>query len=356
MIHVSNGQNIVREWQDVIAYSFNGAEWKTIQKDGVSVDYRKERAIHGALNNDSGFNYKIIINHQSLRKLEFTLPVQNQPTWTNDLAGVYRAIADINSWISYSSKIKDFYLEVAKGQVDGHELIHISGTNTEVDATISPVTNTGSYQTPNVAEQLYVVSNSTDDSASGSGARVVRIHGIGSDGSYLTEDVSMNGTTQVATANQYLRVYNFEVKESGAYASQLVGSHVGTIQLINSIATVWAEIGFNVAGFPLGTSRIGCYTIPTGKTAYILSFNISVDSNKIVNLYYFSRQNILQQSPPFSPMISRNTYDGINGFISFEHQSKEPFYENTDIGFMATVGSTTASVSVDIEMILVDNY
>ena len=99
-MQISNGIDVNSEWTDVIAWTSNGSRWNSIQTDGLSVEHRKERKRSGALNQNSGYNFSIVLFKNGIEKLKFNLPVQNQPTWTNSNGGAVAAAADINNWVS----------------------------------------------------------------------------------------------------------------------------------------------------------------------------------------------------------------------------------------------------------------
>lgn len=99
---LSNGIDIDAAWNDSIAWSSNGTKWNTIQKDGLTVRSHSAQRRSGALNQNSGRDISIIIEHQGKIVLNFKLPVQNRPTWTNNVAGSIVAVDEINTWLSVS--------------------------------------------------------------------------------------------------------------------------------------------------------------------------------------------------------------------------------------------------------------
>ena len=130
------------------------------------------------------------------------------------------------------NKTRKFLLEVNKGNVPRHELIHKFGANDAVGTTYEPITGSGLYQTPTGLVSLEVVSSSANDAAAGTGARTVTIYGINDTNGSWTEDtetVTMNGTTAVALTKQWRRVYRVRVTTSGTYGSATASSHNSTI-------------------------------------------------------------------------------------------------------------------------------
>jgi hypothetical protein len=105
----------------------------------------------------------------------------------------------------------------------------------------------------------------------------------------------------------------------------------------------------------VGQTLIGCYTVPRGYTAYILSVTIGVESGKPATVHFYRRLNANDTTTPYSPMRIQNWWSGLDGVTQIDHKTHESYPEYTDIGFMAYVSSTSAAVSVDFEMLLVAN-
>jgi len=250
---------------------------------------------------------------------------------------------------------REFLIEVAKGNVAGHSLVHKFGRNSAVTTTLVPITSSAIYQTPTSAASLEIVSTSSSDDGVGSGARVVTIEGIDANGDFQTQDVTMDGTVAAAVTGTWLRVFRMYVKDSGTYATQSASSHVGTITLrVSGGGATWGVI--NLEGtFGLGQSLIGAYTVPSGKTAYILNMNISIEGAKKVDCFFFKRENITDITGSFSPMRVQNVYTGLEGTIQLEHKTNEAYSAGTDIGFLGKTTSGTSGASVEFELLLVDN-
>ena len=75
---------------------------------------------------------------------------------------------------------RDFLIEVSKGNIAGHSLVHKFGKNEDVGATFEPLTIGGVYQTlqPAAATTLRVKAGNANDTAAGTGAREVTVQGL----------------------------------------------------------------------------------------------------------------------------------------------------------------------------------
>ena len=249
----------------------------------------------------------------------------------------------------------DYTIDVTSSKYQGQESFHKFGRNSSVGTSIVPITSSGAYQTPTSLTNLEIISSSANDTSGGSGGRTVVIIGIGTDWAEISETVTLNGTTAVALANQYYRVYRMYVSESGTYASSSAGSHAGTITLRSSGGgSTWATIDL-IDGLGRGQTQISAYTVPAGKTLYITSFDCSIDATKNVNLVLFQRTNADVTSAPYYSMRVVREYTGFQGYGHVELKFPLVFNEKTDVGFMAETTSSTAAVSVQFDGVLIDN-
>lgn len=246
---------------------------------------------------------------------------------------------------------KDFLIEVARNNVAGASLVHKFGRNDAVP--------NGSWAHVNIlgsaAWQLTVATtvrvkaggNAADDVA-GANARGVTIEGL--DGSLVlaSETVATAGVAaSAATATSFFRVF------------RAVVSTVGTYGVANA-AAITLENG--AGGTDLiqmatgdGQSQFGAYTVPTGKTAYLLSVHIQVDSNKAANLRLFAREDADDVVAPMAPSRIMQFFDGVAGEFSLRPRSPLAIPGETDIWFEAFGDGGAAEASVDFELLLIDD-
>jgi len=250
---------------------------------------------------------------------------------------------------------QNFLIEVAKGNIAGHSLVNKFGFNDSVGSTLQPVTDGAVYQTPTTAQSLEVVSSSANDTSAGSGARTLEIQGLDASFAAQTVTVSMNGTAAVAVTGTWMRVFRMRVLTSGTYATQSVGSHAGTLTLRGASAgATWATIGLTASSFPVGQTEIGCYTIPSGYTGYLLSKHISIESTKVPNILWFRRENADDVAAPFDAMRLFERHYGSASEITYKPPAPAiTLPAKTDIGAMAYIATGSASVSVEFQILLV---
>lgn len=264
------------------------------------------------------------------------------------------------AWQGTVGTPNDFLIEVVKGNVPGHRLVYKFGKAT-VGTTLVPICRSLSYRTPTTATALEFVSSDANDTAAGTGAREITLIGLDTNWREVTQTLATNGTTAVDLTTDLIRLYRWYVSESGTYANQATGSHVGSLTIREDGAgQTWSIIG--IAPFPIGQSEIGAYTVPVGERAYVFIQELQVDSTKTVDAIFFQRKRANDIVAPFGAMRALANFVGISGNINPNtHAPQDGFNqavgEATDIGYMAKVASATADITVIFEILLIkDGY
>lgn len=163
--------------------------------------------------------------------------------------------------VSLQGAYEPFELQVSRGQIMGHTSVTVFGYNPDVDTAEESVwPDGGTVPHPTTAQQLTIVSTSTDDDGApaGTGARTVYIGGLDANYNVVGETITMNGTTGVTTTNSYLYINQFYVVTAGtggANAGEITAKYSTT--LYDIIAT-----GYN-------NRTTGHYCVPAGYTAYL---------------------------------------------------------------------------------------
>lgn len=251
-------------------------------------------------------------------------------------------------------KSSDFLIEVAKGKVPGHSIVHKYGHGV-VGTTVSAITLSGFYRTPLAPVSLEFVSDDANDSALGTGAREIKVWGI--DGNYdeIIQTIPTGGLGAVAIPIDLLRIHRWKVTASGTYANNGTGSHAGTLTIrVAGAGETWTVI--DVAPYPQAQSEISCYTIRNGVTAYIVEHDVDVDSNKAVDVLIMAREGIDTVVAPFTPMQVKGHYVGMKGHAVTPFDAPQGgFPARTDLIYMGKVTSGSADVSVHFTLMLVED-
>ncbi len=248
---------------------------------------------------------------------------------------------------------RDFLIEVAQGNVPNHAIVNKFGASL-VGTTLQPITNSGTYQTPTTAQALELVSDDANDNVAGTGAREVTVEGLDGNWNEVTQTVVPNGTTAVALGTNLTRLYRWYVSQSGTYATDVAASHAGNLTIqASGGGTVWSSIPITPTA--LGQSLIGVYSVPTGKTAYLLSKNIFTDSGKTADVFFFYRGSADDVTAPYTGtfrLIQREI--GVaGGIVLTSIPPKGPFVGPCDIGFMGVTAVATDDISVEFSLLVV---
>jgi hypothetical protein len=254
----------------------------------------------------------------------------------------------------------DYFLEaVAENAGNGSYVVNKFGHNAAVGTSPVPIAHGGIYRTPQVggATALRVKAGDADDASDGTGARSIYIEGINASGDKVSEVIPTNGESAGSNStNTYIRLYRAYVYESGTYGTQSAGSHAADIVIENSAGTAdWLTIDLDSGSFADGQSEVGAFTVPRGKTAYLLNIEYSVDVSKTTVLYLYKRNNILQTSAPYKAIRKQFGIAAAKAAGDIQFKCPLKFEELTDIGFLAAVDNSTASVSVQFSLLIRDN-
>lgn len=160
---------------------------------------------------------------------------------------------------------------VAEGDITGHTNYTKYGRVTVLTTSpmdVWPLANT--YTFPSTDGQgLRIISTSTKDTSTGTGAQKIKIEGLST--GYLTQttEVSTNGQTAVTIGStNFTRVNKIYISQSGTdYAS------AGNIDIYSTGGTTSPTYGRIETG--LTQSRQLVYTVPSNKTLYITSVRLS---------------------------------------------------------------------------------
>lgn len=284
-----------------------------------------------------------------------TLPGMTFPV---KLADAGLRVDDIGRYVSADN----FQFRVVSGQLPGFNLVTLAGHNEEVGATFEFVTDNGIFRMPQLGDETTLriaAGGDAADNAAGLGAQEIVLTGLDETGALVSELVVTNGIlASLPTTTTFLRLLRIVVTKSGTYPIDLaIASHTGVIVIEDGAGTeVWGQIPLD--GFAHSADKIGCGTVALGRRAYIINIEINIDSSKLVDVALFVRNNILENTPPYSPFIIGQELKAIEGSQSFNFDFPQgPFQALTDIGLVARLtagGGPDATVSTILTYITED--
>ena len=241
---------------------------------------------------------------------------------------------------------KDFFFEVARGSVNGHASVN----RVAHDANIGTSLTTVGDENQNVYTWSTTADINTITSTSNSDTHEIWIQGLDANYELVEQIVTLTGQTAATLTTPLMRV-NCMRNLTGT-------STVGTIY-------VWVSGGGSTAGVPNtqadirssiqlinGFSNERCtmsiYTIPAGKTGYIVFGKTTVSDSKAVEIIFRGRASGGVFSTEHHIDIVADNYD-----YFFKLPLRMP--EKTDVEVLAKVGSGTAEVAAVYDIIQVDN-
>lgn len=248
--------------------------------------------------------------------------------------------------------VRDFYVEVRKGNIPGHALKHKFGRNDVVANGVWSFVNLLAFTAwPLSAATTVRVKAGGDvaDTAAGNGAREITVEGIDSSFNEITEAVATAGVGASAnTTASFWRVHRAWVSQAGTYGA----ANTDDVIIENSGGGT-DLIKINIEE---GQSQFGGWTVPVGKTAYLISFHLEVDSAKPADIRVFMRRDIDDTVAPLGSKRILLYFDGVVGEPAFLPKSPSiAFSGKTDIWAEAEGSGANTEVSVDFEFLIVDD-
>lgn len=154
-------------------------------------------------------------------------------------------------------------------QLPPNEGVNKFGRNPEVDSGATAdvwdfggTGNTLLYPWPSAAAATTVVSDDTNDTAAGTGARTVEVQGLDANYVQVTQTATLDGTTPVALTTNLLRVFRAKVLTAGSGET-----NAGNID-VKHTTTVLARV---TAGY--GQTLMALYTVPADRDLYLAEWH-----------------------------------------------------------------------------------
>jgi len=240
-----------------------------------------------------------------------------------------------------------FELQVSRGQIPYHSPANIFAYGTTpatagLFRTVWENMATTDYAFPGSASTMTLVSTVNTDTAT------ITITGLDASYNILTENLALNGTTGVTTANSYFRINNIAVSVGSAT------NPTGVVTLATGGVT-YAQINTTtVSGSTtsIGTSQMSVYTVPNGYTFYGWRYGAYSSFNGN-SANYTTYRAITNASSGVEKVIVQTPFN-----TTYEVQRHFPYGypAGTDLRFqIASSAATAAVVSVNIGGVLILN-
>lgn len=238
--------------------------------------------------------------------------------------------------------LADYEFSIAQGLVPGAVASHRSSINPSVDsgAETSIWVEGGIYPFSSwiSAAQLYVLSDSTADAG-----QTIIIEGLDANYNLQTDTIVTTGslTIPAITTKSFLRLHTATIVSGTTNVGEVrfrVGSTTGIV--VGHIAA-----GFNV-------TKLSQYTVPAGKTAYILGGDATAYHGGAGNIAASIRVYIRPLNGLFYLV---HVGDALNGEYSFHYRVPMTIPQKTDFDVRALVDTNNTRVSANYDLVLIDN-
>lgn len=227
--------------------------------------------------------------------------------------------------------VRTYTQAIAEGDIPNHTAWTKIGFNGALGSSQEDIWTVGGvYVFPNTPMQMEVVSSSASDAAEGTGIRTMRIFYLTTDFTEATEDITLNGTTPVATvATNIYRINHARTLTCGSN-----GAAVGDIDIRHlSDTPIYGRIA---AGY--NRLRQFIYTVPKGKKLFIFNVFVSAGSNVAGRQVRFETKGnfdtFLHQITPFFQVYSEFIVQDAAVDVPIEIPTS--FMEGTDLKISAT--------------------
>jgi len=327
-----------------LSAAYNQGPIPQLKALAVAYPYYRVRYVNGSVATTSF--YVTVIWHRNKSK-EITQTINGTLATTTDTL--------------LSRRVNDWFTDVARGKFRGISVVNKFGNNPDVDdfdaaATAETVWYGGGlYTFPTTAETIRVQAggNAADD-AGGAGARTITVNGLDENWEEASEVLTLAGAlASAASTTTFIRINTAYVTDCGTYNA----GNTGDITIENTITNNTLAI----IAAEKGRTQLGMYSVPAGKTAYILNFSVSANrtgstaTNVVVDLYTHADADV--STAPFTGRQIRGNYSSNLGAISTD-PGRIPIVltEKSDIEpIVSYCNQANVSVNVFYDILLFDN-
>ena len=225
-------------------------------------------------------------------------------------------------------------IPIAAGEVSGYSHINKFGYSDNISS-LSTVWDGSNIYTYSTAAGAVTVES--DAALTGDDGAVIEVQGLDSDYNLVTQNITISGSTGTGTTD-LIRIFRAKVKDAAAGES----TNLGNID-IDIDAALRAKI---LEG--KGQTLMAVYTVPAGKTAYLLNLTLSVDKN--VDAIF----KLMTHPHDDGAFNIKGQFGTFGSPIEHSYPIPLKFEEKSDIEVRADAGSTCGG-GATFDLILVDN-
>lgn len=236
----------------------------------------------------------------------------------------------------------DFLIQVAKGDVEGHSIVTLQGTNESVGTVFEDIWDIGGVMTlPTAGETWEVVSSSPNDTSAGTGARTIAVQSLTTDYIEQVQVASLSGTTAVTIPGTHFRPRLIVTPTSGS-------SNVNEGNITLRVAGGGATRGYISIGN--GISFSSHYTVPSGKRAFSVGFSGFTSKGDDATI-----RAEITASTPNATTVSGGSFLVYQNSITIPQRAPFAAAEKTDYKLQAKSRSGTNAVTILQDLLIIDD-
>lgn len=238
----------------------------------------------------------------------------------------------------------NYYMNVARGLVDSQEAIirsaYLPDSTQNVETSVWVEGGIYPFASWTVAQKLYVISTSAADTG-----QTIYIEGLDANYDYQTETITTNGTTAVATVNNYIRIWTATVTSA---SSNSANTGEITFRLTSGVGTVVAHISAS-----LGITKLSQFTVPRNYNAYVQYGDCTTYHAGAGNVGTLLKMMVR----PFNGSFVVAFIAEVAGGNPYRNDFTVPMKltEKSDVDVRVTVDTSNTKVTCNWQMILIPN-
>lgn len=244
--------------------------------------------------------------------------------------------------MAQETRLAPWKVEVNDGNVNNSFTSSANATSPPINSGVtSDLWSDGGILVPQTtAQTLRIVSSSADDTAGGTGARLIQVRGLDANFDQQSELVILDGLTPVTTVNTYLRHNRTTVFETGRESGTVTSALAGTLTVDwSGTSDIAATITPTTGGFAQASSRQSHFTVPRDFKAQIEAVSLAVDATKPISVGVMFRINTGVSGAPFGATLLAANFQEFNGSTVIDLGQPLKFPERTDIWIAFTSGA-----------------
>lgn len=221
--------------------------------------------------------------------------------------------------------------------VDRTNVVLKFGRNSDSDTGDDVWDGSAPYPFPSAAATTTLVSDSTNDTAAGTGAQTVVVKGLDGDGVEVSETVTMDGTDAVTLSTEFWRInfmWNVDCGSGEINAGNIQAKHGATV-----ISQMTASMGRTLQAV---------YTIPAGQYGRLEGWRCSTDANASAKL-------LLQFRPEGKGWQTRDLClldNAANSANDIKYPAYPKFDAKTDFRVRVLSGANNMDIVAQFDMLL----